>query len=804
MRRYEFSRASDLYEKGDYEALYQYCLPFKRNRFALGMLILACDGTRRLQERNSAYQRLLDLLNQKLADAVDPGEIYHALSHLYGDEDAPFYNLQEQFLCLEKAYGSGCDAALWEYVRCLAMGIGCLQDPRQAYQVAQDAAARDPDLEVVLGILYDYGIGVNRDRRKAVVIYQNHIKSRKKEARDLARACLGVCYFYGDGVPRDPQKALELFQSVPNDTVAKKYCDLLLLPEAKTFYELGCCYLLGGISYLMQDAVRGRNMLEEACIRAKQDPYLSALGECYLTGRGGSQDFQKARHLFQASGSEVARVYLGVMDFHGFSGPKDIARAVRAFQQGASQGISLAVFYMAICYLEGTGVQENRAEARKLLRNYRTKCNDLYSIHCRGLAALLTLEAPPSFQEKEAALHEIEILAAIHPTWFAWKDQLLSDAPPDSISRFIKILCTEVQQTFTKGEWSTASTLVDKISRGIQRTRVYIEAFCAVQKMAAETPADKAARIAVLQNDQILKNQKRIESKIDALQTALETSLPAAKRELEKELQKAATPEAKEQKVSLFGECASVMLYQSVQQSGQASIKQAEHHLQQQFGGYWKRLKKGSRDALLSAAVIWNRCADIDYSCFDFSGVCITACTALERELRKYFFNDFQEFLVENNVPLDKWPDVLQYHNERKQEFKRSTNFTMGKLPYLFAYTNGEGSFVSTKNRNRSENDETEITRTNLGRYLASKCVGLQEGEDPLAVFEAKKYKGRSFIDRCETIREKYRNTAAHGMTIIKKEDAASCYCEIIGRDEAMCDQEEVVGLLLELMKAFY
>lgn len=47
----------------------------------------------------------------------------------------------------------------------------------------------------------------------------------------------------------------------------------------------------------------------------------------------------------------------------------------------------------------------------------------------------------------------------------------------------------------------------------------------------------------------------------------------------------------------------------------------------------------------MSAGVLWKSCASITKDNFDFSGVCISATSALESELKRVFYTGFQNFL---------------------------------------------------------------------------------------------------------------------------------------------------------------
>lgn len=84
------------------------------------------------------------------------------------------------------------------------------------------------------------------------------------------------------------------------------------------------------------------------------------------------------------------------------------------------------------------------------------------------------------------------------------------------------------------------------------------------------------------------------------------------------------------------------------QNTGFSEVLFAEEtkHLSLLFGQAWDSLLPTSKTSLISAGVLWKSCAKIgDDKEFDFSGICISATSALESELKRYFYIGFQEYL---------------------------------------------------------------------------------------------------------------------------------------------------------------
>ena len=98
------------------------------------------------------------------------------------------------------------------------------------------------------------------------------------------------------------------------------------------------------------------------------------LSRCYERGEGTAQHPGKSRELLQKAaelGHMEAQYDLGMLYYHGvkspgaqtFEFPQDYGRAVIWLTKAAEQGDTLAKFYLAQCYEEGTGVKKDLAKA---------------------------------------------------------------------------------------------------------------------------------------------------------------------------------------------------------------------------------------------------------------------------------------------------------------------------------------------------------------------------------------------------------------------------------------------------------
>lgn len=142
-------------------------------------------------------------------------------------------------------------------------------------------------------------------------------------------------------------------------------------------------------------------------------------------------------------------------------------------------------------------------------------------------------------------------------------------------------------------------------------------------------------------------------------------------------------------------------------------LKEEDLNLNRLFGEIWDKLLPSTKTSLISANILWKNCPNQSVA-FDYSGVCLTVTSALENELKYWFFTKYQEYLIQKygypsllgNV-YEIWPEELldtKYHIYKKAEVKPIVNcgdlFTLGKLPFLFY------------------NEKNRVTRERMKEYL--------------------------------------------------------------------------------------
>lgn len=238
----------------------------------------------------------------------------------------------------------------------------------------------------------------------------------------------------------------------------------------------------------------------------------------------------------------------------------------------------------------------------------------------------------------------------------------------------------------------------------------------------------------------------------------------------------------------------------------QASAQKAqeeERHLKDIFGDTWNRLLPTTKTSLISAGVLWKLCANISTIRFDYSGIIITATAALESELKKVFYIDFQKYMVAKygdpsvqsaDKTYSVWPERLL--SKTKDEYDREVaigsaslpqladNFTMGTLPYMF--------------KDRKNANQQTILRNRMKEYLRT-IVNEKYYNAPLKAFNDYG-DDNSFVNQCESIRVLYRNPAGH-VDVLSRDSAEECYTRVVGVEkvDAFRYTYEIQGLIMIL-----
>ncbi|QFJ55893.1 tetratricopeptide repeat protein [Pseudobutyrivibrio xylanivorans] len=195
--------------------------------------------------------------------------------------------------------------------------------------VAQQAG--DLDGGYYLGYIYEKGIGVLQDYKKAFDYYNRVTKSSStalndRDAINLSNIAIGLMYVKGYGVEANPETALEYFTTASDNN------------SPKASYYIGQMYE-NGIG-----ADKDYEKAMEFYLKAADlnyAPALNQIGYLYYNGYGVDVDFASAvyyQKLAALQGYPIAQVNLGFLYENGYGVERNLETALSYYEMAASAG----------------------------------------------------------------------------------------------------------------------------------------------------------------------------------------------------------------------------------------------------------------------------------------------------------------------------------------------------------------------------------------------------------------------------------------------------------------------------------
>jgi TPR repeat protein len=240
----------------------------------------------------------------------------------------------------------------------------------------------------------------------------------EKDKNDAAAmTLLGELYNQGLGVQQDPRKAAEWYRIAADRG------------DANALASLGLMAVEG--RGMTKNPAQGRTWLEQAA--AKGNPLACHNLGLLLLGSDTDADLRRAVDLLRkAAEAEIpdAQHALGVLYLKGRGVEKNSAEAARWFERAARNGSSVGEVEYAILLFNGDGVTASESGAARSFRRAAAKGN---AIAQNRLARLLVVgRGVPANKVDAAAWH---ILAAAQGLNDPWLDDALKDLKPDDRTR---------------------------------------------------------------------------------------------------------------------------------------------------------------------------------------------------------------------------------------------------------------------------------------------------------------------------------------------------------------------------------
>lgn len=182
-----------------------------------------------------------------------------------------------------------------------------------------------------------------------------------RQAADLgdpaAQCAMGDCYNYGMGVDRDEKKAVEYYLKSANQGYVPAQA------------MIGCAYLIGMDVGIDPETVLNKYLLPAAEKGEPVGQYYA--GYCYDNGTIVEKDAKKAVEYYRlsaAQGFPEAQNRLGECYQSGIGVDVNTEEAVKWYLMSAEQGFPDALFNLGDCYFEGKGTTKDLNMAAELYR----------------------------------------------------------------------------------------------------------------------------------------------------------------------------------------------------------------------------------------------------------------------------------------------------------------------------------------------------------------------------------------------------------------------------------------------------
>lgn len=324
----------------------------------------------------------------------------------------------------------------------------------EAFVLAQQQAqSNDPKAALLLGILYDRGIGTHADPAKAMDWYQ------KAGENPVTQFILGTYTFEGKGTTKDQEKGKEFLMksaaasfsyadfnvSVLDHDVGKEFLPSLIkayqlgnshagivladyylaenndaskMNEAREIYkglaEKGDQYAQLKLAYMLENGLGSPASPTEAehwyLASAEQGnpdaQYL--LAQYYQLGENGEPQYQLAKEWYEKAASKLPKAYVA-LGFIDETVNDNYSSALKAYEQAASQGDAYGLYNIALMYEYGKGMAVDYKKAKQLYHEAANKglseaMNQLAGIYFYGLGEQRDIHKGLDWYKKAAEL----------------------------------------------------------------------------------------------------------------------------------------------------------------------------------------------------------------------------------------------------------------------------------------------------------------------------------------------------------------------------------------------------------------
>lgn len=184
----------------------------------------------------------------------------------------------------------------------------------------------DSQAQITMGLMYDYGHGVNKDPAESIKWY----RMAAEQGVPLVQHDIGVKYFQGQGVEQNYLEAAKWWELSSNSGIADSQ------------FNLGLMHYRGiGIP---KDYIKAGALFEAAAEQGHGNAQYS-LAVMYAFGQSKQKDYATALKWFNKSAEQdiaQAQFNLGVFHENGYGVTKDLVKAKEWYKLAADQGLQEA------------------------------------------------------------------------------------------------------------------------------------------------------------------------------------------------------------------------------------------------------------------------------------------------------------------------------------------------------------------------------------------------------------------------------------------------------------------------------
>ena len=278
-------------------------------------------------------------------------------------------------------------------------------DPNLAARLAKESipvlrrdAETHAESALILGVLYEDGLGVKSDLEAAFRLYKS--AANRGHARAMGR--VSQCYFEGLGVTKDSRRAVVWLQRSAElgDTLS-----MVILGERYEYGDDGPKNPSPGFQLYQKAANAGAILGMRACARVSQDRFGRAVEKkdprAALTYLAVTNDWlEKAAEAGDALSMWKRAGWMRI----AIPSP-DLERAFHLYREAAGSGVGLTMLELGACYVGGTGTDADPEKADDLFKRAEVAAkregNDKLEVIAHRLLAEKTKEGRISLIRQE-------------------------------------------------------------------------------------------------------------------------------------------------------------------------------------------------------------------------------------------------------------------------------------------------------------------------------------------------------------------------------------------------------------------